>query len=124
MAGTDPTASSPPQTTIPLRWGTVKWGWTHILLSHPYTSADENDTMLALETDPTPTRSFDATKQWDFHYFYQVDDGTGDGGKVTCVRTVRVEYYQDPAAEAAGVFGIRGIQNSFAGLYIGGIPGH
>jgi hypothetical protein len=122
-ATVDPTNSSPPQTTIPLRWGTTGWGWTHILLKHPYTSADEQQTMQALATDANPQATrFTRTNQWDFRYFYDMPDGVG--GTIVCVRTARVEYYQDPKALAASVSGIRGIQNSFAGLYLGGVPGH
>lgn len=124
QAAADPTGSSPAQTQIPLRWGTVGWGWRHILQNHPYTSADQQQTMQALATDTSPTISdgYASTNQWDFHLVYTAPDGSG--GTLECARTVRVEYYQDPKAANAGVQGIRGIQNSFTGAYLGGIPGH
>ena len=117
-AAVDPTGESPPQTQIPLRWGTVDWGWRHILQKHPYTSADQQQTMQALATDgvPTPT-GFKSRPQWDFHLFYTEPDGSG--GTLQCARTVRVEYYPSEAAEKAGVQGIRGIQNSFTGAVVG-----
>ena len=122
-AAVDPTGESPPQTQIPLRWGTTRWGWRHILQKHPYTSADQQQTMQALATDTAPTPGgFPSTNQWDFHLFYTEPDGSG--GTIQCLRTVRVEYYQDPNAEKAGVQGIRGINNSYTGLYEGGLPGH
>lgn len=121
-AATDPSGSSPAQTQIPLRWGTTRWGWRHVLQEHPYTTQDRDQTMQALATDSTPTPTgFTSRQQWDFHLFYSMPDGSG--GNITCVRTARVEYYQDSQAAAAGVQGIRGIQNSFTGLYLGGIPG-
>jgi hypothetical protein len=122
-AAVDPTGESPAQTQIPLRWGRVDWGWRHILQKHPYTSADEQQTMQALATDTAPTPGgFASTNQWDFHLFYTEPDGSG--GTIQCLRTVRVEYYQDPKAAAVGVLGIRGIQNSYTGLYTSGLPGH
>jgi hypothetical protein len=83
----------------------------------PGVTTGESERMRDLET----TR-FASTNQWDFHLFYTEPDGSG--GTIQCLRTVRVEYYQDPRAAAAGVQGIRGIQNSYTGLYLGGIPGH
>jgi hypothetical protein len=123
-AAVDPTGESPAQSEVPLRWGTVGWGWRHILdHDHPYTSADQEQTMQALATDTNPTPGgFASTNQWDFHLFYSESDGSG--GTIQCLRTVRVEYYQDPKAANAGVQGIRGIQNSYTGLYDGGLPGH
>jgi PASTA domain-containing protein len=124
-AAIDPSASSPAITDVPLRWGTTGWGRRHILVKHPYTAADKVQTMQALadDTNPTPTR-FTAASQWDFHHFYTMPDGGDTGGTVTCVRTVRVEYFVDKKALTAGLDGIRGIQNSYAGLYLGGLPGH
>ncbi|MFZ1993624.1 MAG: PASTA domain-containing protein [Solirubrobacteraceae bacterium] len=122
QATIDPTGSSSAQTQIPLRWGTTGWGWRHTLQKHTYTIADEQQTMQALATDTNPTPGFASTNQWDFHLFFTEPDGSG--GTIACVRTVRVEYYQDLNAARVGVQGIRGIQNSYAGLYLGGIPGH
>lgn len=117
-AAVDPTGESPAQTEIPLRWGTTRWGWRHILQNHPYTSADQQQTMQALATDTSPTSDgYPSTNQWDFHLLYTEPDGSG--GTLQCARTVRVEYYQDPNAAKAGVQGIRGIQNSFTGAVVG-----
>jgi hypothetical protein len=119
-ADVDPSNSSPPQTQIPLRWGKKEWGWRHILQKHPYSSADDEQTEQALATDPSPMPSW--TNQWVFHYFYKMPDGSG--GTIECVRSVSVDYYQDDKAAKQGVSGIRGIQDSYVGLYTGGVPGH
>jgi hypothetical protein len=124
QAGVDPTNASPPQTAIPLRWGRKDWGWRHILQNHPYSSADMQQTVEALATDSNPTLRFSSTNQWVFHYFYTAPDGQGGGGTITCLRSVPVEYWQDPRAGNNGVTGIRGIQNSYVGLYLGGLAGH
>jgi hypothetical protein len=123
-ADVDPTNSSPPKTEIPLRWGTTGWGWRHILQEHPYTGADEEQTMQALAIDSDPDPGWQTTNQWVFHYFYTEPDGQGDGGTITCVRSVSVEYWQSDKEIKAGVTGIRGIQDSYTGLYTGGVPGH
>ena len=122
-ATVDPTGSSPAQLAIPLRWGTVDWGWRHILQTHPYTAADRQQTIEALATDadPTPSNAFTSRPQWDFHLYSTAPDGSG--GTIQCVRTVRVDYYQSTAAANAGVPGIRGIQNSFTGAVVNGSPG-
>lgn len=119
-AATDPSGSMPAETAIPLRWGTSKWGWSHILRKHPYTAADKVQTQAALATDTTPIPSWQ--NQWVFLYFYSVADG--DGGSLQCVRSVPVNYWANKSATDAGLTGIEGIQNSFTGAYIGGAPGH
>jgi hypothetical protein len=119
-AGVDPSGSSPPVTQIPLRWGTTRWGWRHLLQAHPYTSADESQTAAALASDPVPMPSW--SSQWIFHRFYDMPDGSG--GTINCVRSVSVEYAVEPNAEKAGLAGIRGIQDSYTGKYLGGVPGH
>ena len=98
------------------------WGWRHVLQKHPYSAADRQQTQDALASDLSPTPAFTSTHQWDFHLFFDASDGAG--GTLTCLRTVRAEYFQDPKASAAGVQGIRGIQNSYTGHYIGGLTGH
>jgi hypothetical protein len=115
-ADVDPTNSSPPQTQISLRWGTIDWGWRHILQKRPYSGADQQQTEQALATDSNPMLGWKTTSQWVFHYFYAMPDGQGDGDTITCVRSVPGEYWQDPNASKAGVTGIRGIQDSFTGL--------
>jgi hypothetical protein len=115
----DPTGGSPQYTQVPLRWGTKDWGWRHIRQKHPYTSADEQQTMQALATDSNPTRGWPSTNQWVFHSFYSMPDGFG--GSITCLRTVPVEYSSDRKASAQGLTGIRGVMNSYVGLYLGGL---
>jgi PASTA domain len=119
-AGTDPSGSEPPQTSIPLRWGTKGWGWSHVLRNHAYTEADETQTEAALATDANPMPSW--SNQWVFLYFYDVDDG--QGGSLQCVRSVPVNYWVNSNATDAGLTGIEGVQNSYTGAYLGGAPGH
>lgn len=123
-AGVDPSGSTPPETQIPLRWGTAGWGWRHILRGHTYTSDDESQTIEAVATDLAPTSNWAPGKQWVFHLFYEMPDGLGDGANITCLRSVAVEYFVSKHALGAGLDGIRGIQDSYDGLYIGGLPGH
>jgi hypothetical protein len=119
----DPSGSSPPITEMPLRWGTVRWGWRKIRRKHPYTAADRVQTQAALTSGIPPIETpMTTTNQWDFLLLYPVDDGAG--GTIECLRTVRVEYHVDPKAQAQGLTGIRGIFNSYTGRYTGGIPGH
>lgn len=105
----------PETTQVPLHWGTKRWGWRKVRISHSYSGADAVQTAEALQTDPVPTPDpHYPTDHWNYHLFYQMPR-TG-GGTVGCKRTVAVEFYVDKNARAAGLERIRGVRNSYTGL--------
>ncbi len=100
--------------SVPLRWGTKRWGWRHIRIGHGYGQTDKSQTVAALATDPTPIDGL-FKKQWLYHYWFTVQVM---GASIHCLRTVVVEFKEDDKAIAAGRSGIRGIHNSYTGLLL------
>jgi hypothetical protein len=100
-----------PSMVIPLRYGTRRFGWRKIKMTHGYGTLDAEQTRLALETDQTPTPAkWGSNNQRAFHYIYSASDGAG--GTMQCVRSVIVEY----APDKNGYF--RGVQNSYQGALV------
>jgi hypothetical protein len=116
-SATVPGTTSP--MSVPLRYGTHRntgggWGWRHISTNHGYGSGDKSDTQIALATDTNPELRFAATGQYLYRHSYPMPDG--EGGTLTCFRTVAVQTLPDRNQILIGDVTMRGIVNSFVGV--------
>ena len=92
------------------------WGWRHIKAKHGYGTSEMSETERALVTDPVPTMMFASTRQYAFHYYYEMPSGSAT---IWCVRTVLAEFEPDKRQLEMGDTTPKGVVNSYTGLLLG-----
>jgi hypothetical protein len=91
-------------------------GVRHITAKHGYGATEMNETEQALATDPAPTMMFASTRQYAFHYYYEMPDGPAT---IWCVRSVPAEFEPDKRQLEMSDTSPKGVTNSYTGLLLG-----